>query len=549
MGSQQAIDFSVRDVSCSPDALRVLFVNDESSDLHALAALLREEGYIVSHLTFGRTVLSAIEADPPDAIFTGVDSPHADGYEFCRALKRNDGLKSIPVLFVETERELLDRQRVFQMGGADYVTVPFNREEVLVRLHHQITIRQQQKLLLQQKIAMQQMIDQLQSEKNELDRQNQHLEEEQARSRLKHQEHEQFFNERQQEDAVMRETEEKYRSIFENAIEGIFQSLPNRRYLQVNPAMAKIYGYNSPSDLIQSVTDMSTIYVQPKRYAELTAYVRIYDEVSEFESQVYRKDGSIIWVSENIRTVRDGTGQVIYFEGSVTDITERRHAEEELRRQRLRAERLLLNVLPQKIAERLKRGHKSIADNFADVSVLFADLVNFTQLSSEMPAGELVTLLNDIFSAFDDLVERYDIEKVKTIGDAYMAVAGMPTPHPNHAEAIANLALDMRTVIQQFSSPAGKPFQLRIGIHTGSVIAGVIGTKKFSYDLWGDTVNVASRMESQGAAGRIQVTEDVYALLRDRYILTPRGAIAIKGKGSMVTYWLDERLPTNPEDA
>lgn len=299
------------------------------------------------------------------------------------------------------------------MGGADYLVYPFDRHDVMTRLAHQLALHQQQANLYQ-------LVDTLENKVQTLELQNQELKGQVERSLVQYQQHEQFLRERQAVKATLRETEEKYRSIFENAIEGIFQSLPNRRYLRVNPAMAKIYGYDSPDDLMQSVTDMSTLYMQPKRYEELNAYIQIYDEVLDFESQVYRKDGSIIWVSENIRTVRNGSGEVLYYEGSVTDVTERRYAEEELRRQRLKAERLLLNVLPQKIAERLKRGYKSIADTFSDVSVLFADLVNFTQLSSEMPASDLVTLLNQIFSSFDELVERYGIEKVKTIGDVVM---------------------------------------------------------------------------------------------------------------------------------
>lgn len=535
-GSPPTITASVRDASSSLTHMRVLVIDADPSLSQPLSALLAEQGYTIVQITSGTVSLDQIQSYSPDAIFVNANSAWIDAYAVCRLTKDDDQLRSVPVIFVIPEGAAFERRRIFQTGGADYVTAPFDQDEVRSRLHHHLTIRHQQQMLIQQQMVMQQMIDHLESENRE-------LQEQSGESLLKHQEYERYFQERQAVEATLRETEERYRSIFENAIEGIFQSLPNRRYLQVNPAMAKIYGYESPEEFRQTVLDISTLYVQPKRYAELNAYMQIYNEVSEFESQVYRKDGSIVWVSENIRTVRDGSGQILYFEGSVTDITERRHAEEELRRQRLKAERLLLNVLPQKIAERLKRGQKSIADNFSDVSVLFADLVNFTELSSEMPASDLVTLLNQIFSTFDQLVERHGTEKVKTIGDAYMAVAGMPTPNPNHADAIASLALDMQAAIQEFTSPAGRPFQLRIGIHAGPVIAGVIGTKKFSYDLWGDTVNVASRMESQGEVGRIQVTDAIYNLLRDRYILTSRGAIDIKGKGSMVTYWLEGRRP------
>ncbi len=229
------------------------------------------------------------------------------------------------------------------------------------------------------------------------------------------------------------------------------------------------------------------------------------------------------------------------------EIAERKAAEEELRRQRLMAERLLLNILPQPIAERLKQQQNTIADSFTEVTVLFADIVRFTELSTHTSPTELVELLNNIFSAFDELAEWYGLEKIKTIGDAYMVVGGLPYPKADHVEAIANMGLDMLEAIGQFHTPDLRPIKLRIGIHTGSVVAGVIGTRKFSYDLWGDTVNIASRMESHGEAGTIQVSEDVYNRLKLNYQFQARGSIEIKGKGLMTTYRLEGLLnPANP---
>lgn len=206
--------------------------------------------------------------------------------------------------------------------------------------------------------------------------------------------------------------------------------------------------------------------------------------------------------------------------------------------EREKSQRLLLNILPEAIAERLKEDEGTIAENFAEVSILFADLVNFTQLSTEVPPVEMVKLLNEIFSAFDSLAEKHGLEKIKTIGDAYMAVAGLPEPRSDHAIAIADMALDMQRVIEQFNQQYQQPFSIRIGINTGSVVAGVIGTKKFIYDLWGDAVNTASRMESHGIPNRIQVSSETYKRLCDRYDLENRGFIHIKGKGQMETYFL-----------
>ncbi|MEI8258329.1 MAG: adenylate/guanylate cyclase domain-containing protein, partial [Deltaproteobacteria bacterium] len=207
-----------------------------------------------------------------------------------------------------------------------------------------------------------------------------------------------------------------------------------------------------------------------------------------------------------------------------------------------KAEKLLLNILPQAIARRLKDSHETIADSFAEVSVLFADIVGFTELSSRTEAGALVAMLNEIFSQFDALAERHGLEKIKTIGDAYMVVSGLPEPRADHAEALASMSLDMLAALGDFNTTHGTSLAIRIGINTGPVIAGVIGTKKFIYDIWGDAVNIASRMESSGVAGRVQVSESTHDRLIGKFEFEPRGAVKVKGKGEMQTWLLVSRI-------
>ena len=209
----------------------------------------------------------------------------------------------------------------------------------------------------------------------------------------------------------------------------------------------------------------------------------------------------------------------------------------ETERLRAESERLLLNVLPVSIAERLKR-FDPIADHFSDASILFADLVGFTEFSACKTPSEIVIILNRIFSEFDKLTDRYGLEKIKTIGDAYMVVSGLPSPRPEHLESIAEMALEMQHTIEKLSKDNGTNLQLRVGINSGPVVAGIIGIKKFSYDLWGDTVNVASRMEALGLPGKIQVSEAVFQALKDRFTFEQRGLIPVKGKGEMMTYLL-----------
>ncbi|AFZ20554.1 PAS domain S-box/urea ABC transporter, urea binding protein [Allocoleopsis franciscana PCC 7113] len=347
------------------------------------------------------------------------------------------------------------------------------------------------------------------------------------------------MTERKQAEEARRSAETRYRSIFENTYEGLFQMTPDGCLLSANPGLARIYGYESAEELRAAVICLNQQrYVDKSRWDIFLERMQTDERVSDFESQVYRQDGEVIWISENAHVVRDPQGELLYYEGSVVDITKRKVWEEALRYQQECTEELLLNILPSPIAQRLKRAESTIADNFADVTVLFADLVNFTEISAEIPPTRLVDLLNKIFSEFDHLAEKHSLEKIKTIGDAYMVVGGLPTTRPDHAEAIAEMALDMQQKITRFKGLNGEPFRLRIGINTGPVIAGVIGTKKFTYDLWGDTVNVASRMESHGVAGCIQVTDTTYERLRDKYVFEERGLTSIKGKGDMITYWL-----------
>ncbi len=525
--------------------------------------------------------------------------------------------------------------------------------------------------------------------------------------------------------AAARAAENKYRSIFENAGEGIFQTAPDGRYLSANPALAHLYGYETPADLIRAVTSIGTqVYLDPDRRDEFLRQMQSKGEVTDFESQVRRNDGSLLWISENAHPVRNESGEIIYFEGIVEDITERkrneiereertqrelhhqrclldlaqfdksdfgaalsllvettsrtlgvsrtsawrivdkdseaeaivllelydldknvhvtdelilrgadfphyfaalrsethivahdaaidprtnefketyldpleitamldvpifikgqltgvlclehvggsrtwkddelafaaavgnmisvtfeaaerRRAEDEADRERQRAEQLLLNILPMTIAQRLRRGEGLIADHYTEATVLFADIVDFTRLSANIAPEAVVNYLNVIFSEFDQLAHDLGLEKIKTIGDAYMAVGGVPTPREDHTEAVVEMALAMLDACTRLSSGTRIPFTMRIGINTGPVVAGVIGIKKFIYDLWGDTVNLASRMESQGLTGEIQVTDAVYTRMRDKYLFEPRGRIEIKGRGQQHTYLLKGRV-------
>lgn len=345
------------------DRANILVVDDTPDNLRLLSAILTDQGYRVRKALNGQTALKTVRTVPPDLILLDINMPGINGYEVCQELKADDQTKEIPIIFISALDDVLDKVKAFNVGGVDYITKPFQAEEVIARIDNQLTIRQLQKQL-------------------------------------------------------------------------------------------------------QSQNDL-------------------------------------------------------------------------LRQEQEKSERLLLNILPKSIVTQLKEDQNAIAEQFNEATFLFADLVGFTGLSAPMTPGEVVKLLNEIFSTFDQIVERQGLEKIRTIGDSYFVAGGLPLRRDDHAEAIAEMALEMQQKISHFQWSNGESLQLRIGINTGGpVVAAVIGIKKFAYDVWGDTVNIASRMESQGVPGKIQVTSATYERLRDQYLFQERGAITVRGKGEMTTYWL-----------
>jgi class 3 adenylate cyclase/CheY-like chemotaxis protein len=245
------------------------------------------------------------------------------------------------------------------------------------------------------------------------------------------------------------------------------------------------------------------------------------------------------WNASLERKVEDRTREIERERSELAIANKRLDAEQQ------KTETLMRNILPVSIAERLKAGETKIAERLENVTVLFSDIVGFTKLSSRLSAEEVVTVLDEVFTLFDGIAERHHLEKIKTIGDAYMLVAGVPDAYPDHCATIVRAALEMQErlkvlpeLLPEIVQRLGTTIQVRIGIHTGAVVAGVIGQKKFAYDLWGDTVNIASRMESHGEAGKVHVSEDVFALLKDTFAFEERGEIEIKGKGVMRTWFL-----------
>jgi len=250
------------------------------------------------------------------------------------------------------------------------------------------------------------------------------------------------------------------------------------------------------------------------------------------------------WFTSTMLALNVVVGGTMVFTLLALFALQRRNALAALRIEQAKAENLLLNILPRSIADKLKAQTETIADQFSSASILFADVVDFTPLSELLAPADVVGLLDHLFSHFDTLAERYGLEKIKTIGDCYMVAAGVPTPRPDHARALALMALDMLDAMRSSDEVGHLGLELRVGINSGPVVAGVIGRKRFLYDLWGDAVNTASRMESHGTPGRIQITRATYELLADEFECERRGTIMVKGKGEMEAWYVLGRRPT-----
>jgi class 3 adenylate cyclase len=328
----------------------------------------------------------------------------------------------------------------------------------------------------------------------------------------------------------------------------------------------------------QTFIAIGNVYIRVRKWEKALTYLLRAEEclgetqalavlakVYELLTQCYKSLGNIERAFSNLErfhalreqtALQDGKRAIQYLQQGFASEQSQKEAEiyrlrnVELAHAQQELERLLLNILPMPIAQRLRAGESTIADTFENVTVVFVDIVGFTRLAGWHTAEEIVRMLDDIFSVFDAITESYGLEKIKTIGDAYMIASGIPTPRSDHAEAAARAALDMLRAIRDVSKRinirgTSEELCVRIGIHTGSIVAGVIGTKKFAYDLWGDTVNTASRMESHGEAGKIHISEDVYRLLLESehhqhygFSFETRGEIDVKGKGIMNTYFL-----------
>jgi PAS domain S-box-containing protein len=476
---------------------KVLVVENEPETLVLLAAALTGQGYQMGSARDSGSTLRMMNEFQPDVILLDGDMAGGEGMAIAQQLKAQENTQDVPIILLGGLEESLGQAKVPEGVGDDYLSKPLQVRAIVARVKFHLKLRTLQRQFIE---TSQQLQTEIQERQN---------------------------------------LEQRYRDVFDNAIDGVFRTTPEGQFLYANPALARIYGYDSVAELMTDITNISQqLYVQPGQRQTLTTHLKEQGHLHGVESQVNRKDGSQIWISESIRSVYGASGELLYYEGTVRDMTERRQIESKLRRHRKESEKLLHSILPASIGDRLRKGEKAIAESFDEVTVLLADIHGFTAAARRMSALEQVSLINQMFSAFDQLADQYQLEKIKTIRDSYLVAGGVPMPKPDHGVAIAQMALAMQAIAAQFCCDQGQPLQLKIGISTGTVVAGVIGTKRLTYDLWGDTVHLASEMRSTGQPGRIQVTAATYERLQSHYSFEVGQVFNIAGMNPVQSYWL-----------
>jgi class 3 adenylate cyclase/DNA-binding response OmpR family regulator len=541
----------------NPESINILLVDDTPINLRILSTILAKQGYKIRQALSGKLALMTIEKNAPDIILLDISMPEMDGYEVCSQIKANPITYEIPVIFISALDDTSAKVKAFEVGGADYITKPFKSQEVLARLENQLKIRQLQKQLTEQNFQLQKIAEREKLLGQISQRIRQSLDLTEILSTAVREVREFLQVDRV---AIARLNLDKTLTIVQESV--VDQELSILNLKITDRSFQEAYIQRSPdvqviSDIQQSSLPPALISFWSQFKAISHLVVPIFQQtvkISEENQQANLVNLKAYSLNSEVYglLIADHCTQVRQWHPSEVDLLSQLSLQigmawqqgqlyEKLRYQQEKTETLLLNILPKLIAQRLKQNPGIIADSFESVTVMFADIVGFTNLSAQISPLELVKLLNQIFSRFDALAQRHKLEKIKTIGDAYMVVGGLSITNDRHLSAMADMALDMQQAIAQFQTPQGEPFQIRIGINCGPVVAGVIGSNKFIYDLWGDTVNVASRMESTGIPGYIQVTESIYEPLKNFYEFEPRGLTPVKGKGEMMTYWLKGR--------
>jgi PAS domain S-box-containing protein len=502
-------------------AIRVLLVEDDreyAAMLQQICSAARSGRFVASHAGSLGEALGVLAREPFELVILDLGLPDAQGLEVFDKIR--ECVPAVPVIVLTGSDDDALALETTRRGAQDYLVKPSVDVQILSRVMRHAIERQRTARALQEREEFFRLISESMTDMVAvLDRDGRRLFNSPSYAAVLSQPEELQGTSSFEE--IHPDDREQVRQIFAKTVATGVGQRAEYRFLLADGTLRYV---ESQGSVIRDEAGKVAKVVVVSR--DMTERRRIEDEIRRLNTTLEQR-------------VAERTAQLAAANQELqNEVNERKQAEAALRVEQAKAEKLLLNILPKAIADRLKKGESTIADHFLEVTVLFADLVGFTELSSRITPAELVQLLNQIFSAFDRLAGQHGLEKIKTIGDAYMVVGGLPEPRNDSVISVAEMALDMRQVLADFNRTSGTQLDMRVGMNTGPVIAGVIGERKFNYDLWGATVNLASRMESLSPPGAIHVTAATRSRLDGRYRFSDRGPLNVRGQGEMCTHIL-----------
>ncbi len=523
----------------------ILVVDDTPSNLFLLTQILSQRGYEVLTVENGALALEAVKVTPPDLILLDIMMPNMDGYEVCERLKADESTRDIPVIFISVMNATKDKVKALAVGGVDYITKPFHVGEVLARIKTHLDVRNMQKDL-EQKI-------------NERVRAARALHRQAERLKIMH-EIDQSILAAQSPGAIALAAIGRIRRLIPcqraivmaltktDQIETLAVDSSGEITMETGVDVYREMFQDQPlsEGWIQGCDDLDTLPRQsPLLQSLYAAGVRSYLAVPLFVH-------SELVGSLNLESDRPG----VFTSGYVAIATEvavllavairQAHLYEQAQRERQKANELLLNILPANVANDLKETGKTTPQIFENVTMCFSDTVGFTATAAKYDPEFVIGELNDMFTAFDNIMEKNQCERIKTIGDAYLAVCGMPEANENHARNIVQSATEMIAYLRERNARSKVQWRVRIGVNSGPVVGGIVGIKKYIYDIFGDAVNIADRMESHSTPMRINVSGHTYDLIKDDFDFVERETITVKGKGEMRMYFVQDGLGGEP---
>ncbi|RLC70334.1 MAG: hypothetical protein DRI81_19225 [Chloroflexi bacterium] len=529
----------------------ILIVDDTLANLQLLSKILTMQGYEVRTANNGARALEAMETSLPDLILLDIMMPGMNGYEVCKRLKADERTRDVPVLFISALGATKDKLNAFAAGGVDYIVKPFQNDEVKVRVKVHLALRNAQEKLEEKNIQLEQVNNDLIREVAERKRTEEALRLHAARLKTQRELHQSVLAARSSETIAMAAigrirqlTPCQRAAVIMIGENGLIQTLAAESSGEIRPISVNIYrelfdDFSLSDGRVRGSDDLTSL---PRRssmqQALYAAGVRSYILVPLL---VQGEPVGALHLEANYPSAFTHNHITIAAEIAVSLEMAIRQAKlyEQAQRERQRADELLLNILPASIADDLKETGKTTPQIFENVTVCFSDIVGFTLISSQHEPEFVIGELNEMFTAFDNIMESNQCERIKTTGDAYLAVCGMPEENEDHAYNIVQSAIEMIEYLKARGERSKVKWQMRIGVHSGSVVGGVVGIKKYIYDVFGDTINTASRMESYSESMRVNVSEVTHRFVKDKFRFTERDTIKVKGKGKMRMYFVD----------